>query len=184
MVQLPRTFHPADMRKVEDGLRRCEARGARHLSELMMVDPDVGRLLDQGVQANLAAATGSLAYFVLPWIGGGSDGLNGLPHEVNAILGTETMQSKLRKLAASGLEESHLFLIILPTAFSYPVFETLAFGGQLPSDAPRLPSGLSQLWLLTGVRAGGVVRGISGQGWYRDEPYDGMDINRVRSSGT
>src|SRR6266568_2707268 len=91
-----------------------------------------------------------------------------------------------KRATASGLEERHLFLIVLPTAFSYPVFEALAFGGQLPSDAPRLPNGLSQLWLLTGVRAGGVVRGISGRGWYRDEPYGHgeVDIYRVRSSGT
>lgn len=91
---------------------------------------------------------------------------------------------RLSKLAASGLEERHLFLMVLPTAFSYTVFEALAFGGQLPNDAPRLPSGLSQLWLLTGVRDGGVVRGISGLGWRRDEPYGGIDINHVRSSGT
>ena len=61
-----------------------------------------------------------------------------------------------KRATASGLEERHLFLIVLPTAFSYPVFEALAFGGQLPSDAPRLPNGLSQLWLLTGVREGGA----------------------------
>jgi hypothetical protein len=103
---------------------------------------------------------------------------------VNAILDTDKVQSKVSKLAASGLEERHLFLIVLPTAFSYPVFEALAFGGQLPGDAPRLPNGLSQLWLLTGVRAGGVVRGISGRGWCRDKPYGEVDIYRVRSSGT
>ena len=87
LVELPRTFHPADMRKVDDGLRQCEARGAEHLSELMMVDPDLDQLLNQGVEADLIAATGSLAYFVLPWIGGGSQGLDGLAREVNAILG-------------------------------------------------------------------------------------------------
>jgi hypothetical protein len=140
LVQLPRSFHPADMRKVEDALRQCEARGAKHLSELMMVDPDVDQLLNQDVHADLIAATGAQAYFVLPWIGGGSDSLNRLPHEVNAILDTDKVQSKVSKLAASGLEERHLFLIVLPTAFSYPVFEALAFGGQLPGDAPRLPN--------------------------------------------
>jgi len=31
VVQLPRTFHPADMRKVEEGLRRSEERKFMHL---------------------------------------------------------------------------------------------------------------------------------------------------------
>jgi hypothetical protein len=38
----------------------------------------------------------------------------------------------------------------------------------LPTEAPLLPGGLSQVWLLTGLQAGGVVRGISGRGWHRD----------------
>lgn len=34
LVQLPLTFHPADMRKVEEGLHRCEERGVMYPGEL------------------------------------------------------------------------------------------------------------------------------------------------------
>ena len=40
----------------------------------------------------------------------------------------------------------------------------LAFGGPLPDEVSRLPSGLTQVWLITGVRAGGVVCGNSRRG--------------------
>jgi hypothetical protein len=90
------------------------------------------------------------------------------------------MQSKLEKLAASGLAERHLFLIVLPGTFRHPVFDTLAFSGRLPDAAPYLPGGLSQVWFLTGVRAGGVIRAVSGEGWRRDDPYGAIDISALR----
>jgi len=133
------------------------------------------------VRALLTAATGSKAYFVLlptakpPWAGA-----TGLPSEVNTLLGTERMQSKLAKLADSGKAERHLFLVVLQAAFSLPVHDSLAWGGPLPGGVPQLPDGLSQLWLLTGVVAGGVVRAVSGQGWHRDDPYDTIDINALK----
>jgi hypothetical protein len=92
----------------------------------------------------------------------------------------ERMQSKLEKLAASGLAERHLFLIVLPGTFRQSVFDILAFSGRLPDAAPRLPAGLSQVWLLTGVRTGEVVRAVSGDGWRRDDPYDAIDIAALR----
>jgi hypothetical protein len=96
------------------------------------------------------------------------------------VLSTDRIQSKVEKLAASCLAERHLFLVVLPGTFRQPVFDTLAFSGPLPEAAPRLPGGLSQVWLLTGVRAGGVVRAISGEGWRRDDPYGAIDISALR----
>ncbi len=181
VVQLPRTFHPADMRLAEEGLRRCEEREVMHLSELAAVGADHGQLTRQGVRADLIEATGARVHFVLfPTAGSADPGRGGLPHELDVLLGTERIQSKLEKLAASGLAERHLFLIVLPGTFMHPVFDTLAFSGRLPDAAPRLPGGLSQVWLLTGVRAGGVVRAISGEGWRRDDPYDAIDISALR----
>src|SRR5436190_1145964 len=81
----------------------------------------------------------------------------------------------LGELAGSGLEERHLLLIVRPSAFSWPVYEGLALGGPLPTEAPFLPDGLSQVWLLTGLQAGGVVRGISDRGWYRDHLPEKLD---------
>jgi hypothetical protein len=44
LVELPRTFHPADMRKVEEGLRSYEEREVMHLSELAGAGADLGQL--------------------------------------------------------------------------------------------------------------------------------------------
>lgn len=109
-MQLPRTFHPADMRKVEEALRRCEEREVSHLSSLVAGGPDIEQLSGQGVRSDLISTTGSVAYFVLPPTLGpyGAD-VDGLPHEIDAVLSTERMQSKLSKLAASGQAERHLF---------------------------------------------------------------------------
>jgi hypothetical protein len=181
VVQLPRTFHPADMRKVEERLRRCEERKVMHLGELAADGDDHGQLTHQGVRADLIEATGARVHFVLlPTAGPVGPGPVGLPRELDAVLSTDRIQSKVEKLAASGLAERHLFLVVLPGTFRHPVFDTLAFSGPLPEAAPRLPSGLSQVWLLTGVRAGGVVRAISGEGWRRDDPYGAIDISALR----
>jgi hypothetical protein len=176
LVQIPRDFHPADMRKIDMVLPWCEARGAEHLSELSGERPEVDDLLHQGVRANAVTnaagrmdPAGSRVYFLLPTMGGFSDrGLASLPDELAGTLRTPKIQSRIKKLAESELEERHLLLIVRPSAFSWSVYEGLAFGGPLPTEAPLLPDGLSQVWLLTGLQAGGVVRGISGRGWYRD----------------
>ena len=181
IVELPRRFHPASMRKVEGALRRCEEREFKLLAELAASDADASQLYGLGVRAFLTATTGSVAYFVLsPTAGPPSAGVAGFPDEVDTLLSTERMGSKLSKLADSGAAERHLFLVVLQAAFSLPVFESLAWGGPLPEGLPQLPDGLSQLWLLSGVRAGGVVRVISGEGWRRDDPYDAIDINALK----
>lgn len=181
VVQLPRTFHPADTRKVEEELHQREERGVRPLSELTAADVDLGELAGRGMRADLIRTTGSRVHFVLsPTARPHRLGPGGLPHELDTLLGEERMQSKLSKLAASGFAERHLFLLVLPGTFKQPVFDALAFGGPLPETAPHLPGGLSQVWLLTGVRAGGVVRAVAGQGWRRDAPYNAIDVSALR----
>lgn len=181
LVKIPRDFHPADMRKIDEILPLCEERSARHLSELAGEDRDVDDLLSHGVRADILtsdtrAADGgeSRVYFVLPWMGGStSKGAGSLPDELTEVLGTPRIQSKIDKLAATRLQERHLLLIVRPSAFSFPVYDGLVFGGPLPTEVPLFPNGLSQVWLLTRFRAGGVVRGISGHGWCRDYPNEG-----------
>jgi hypothetical protein len=163
IVELPRRFHPSNMRKVEGALRQCEERGLNLLAELAASDSDASQLYDQDVRALLASTSGSVAYFVL-FPTAGPPGGGGLPSEVDTLLGTDKI----------------LFLVVLQAAFSLPVFDSLAWGGPLPDGVPRLPEGLGQLWLLTGVVAGGVVRAISGHGWRRDDPYDTIDISALR----
>lgn len=177
------------MRKIDMVLPWCEARGAEHLGELAGERPEVDDLLHQGVRANAVTSAagrmdhaGSRVYFVLPAMGGFSAcGLASLPDELAETLCTPKVRSRIRKLAASGFEERHLFLIARPSAFSWPVYERLAFGGPLPTEAPVLPDGLSQVWLLTGLQAGGVVRGISGRGWYRDHLPEKLDELAVQA---
>lgn len=180
IVELPRRFHPASMRTIEKAVRQCEERGFTLLAELAASDADTSQLYGQGVRAFLTAATGSKAYFVLRPTTRPPGGATGLPGEVDALLGTDRMRSKLAKLADSGHAERHLFLVVLQAAFSLPVHDSLAWGGPLPAGVPQLPGGLSQLWLLTGIVAGGVVRAVSGQGWLRDDPYDTIDIKALR----
>jgi hypothetical protein len=52
LVQIPRDFHPADMRKIDMVLPWCEARGAEHLGDLAGERPEVDDLLRQGVRAD------------------------------------------------------------------------------------------------------------------------------------
>jgi hypothetical protein len=49
--------------------------------------------------------------------------------EVDTLLSTERMRSKLSKLAASAAAERHRFLVILQAAFSLPVFDSLVWAG-------------------------------------------------------
>lgn len=183
LVHIPRTFHPADMRKIEKVLLSCETSGAQSFSERAGTDQDINDLLDRGVRANAitggvskADSAGPRVYFLLPPVGGFSGrGMASLPDELDEILCTPKIEPKIRKLAATGLKERHLLLIVRPSAFSWPIYEGLAFDGPLPTEAPLLPNGLSQVWLLSGIKAGGVIRGISGDGWYRDHPYDELD---------
>jgi hypothetical protein len=182
LVEVPRDFHPADVRKIEMALRWCDERGLKHLSELSGTDRDTDALLTQWVRADIVAKSGCAAdcvesrvYFVLPVMGGfPRRGMASLPDELAEVLRTPTMQSKLDKLAATGLSERHLVLVVRPSAFSFAVYDGLAFGGPLPTERPCLPGSLSQIWLITGIRAGGVACGIAGSGWYRDHPYDDM----------
>jgi hypothetical protein len=180
MVEVPRDFHPADVRKVEDALRACEERGICRLEDLARYDHAIRAMVIDGLRGRADAgpgraedATGSRVYLMLPPLGGCTErGLEALPGELEGVLETRLMRAKVEKLAATGLAERHLVLLVWPGAFTFPVFDGLAFGGTLPVPQPRLPPGLTQVWLITGVRAGGVVRFLAGAGWTRDHPYD------------
>jgi len=181
LVEVPRNFHPADIRKIETALRWCEDSDLGHLRELYgsVREAEADALLAQGVRADVIAGPGggtdrvdSRVYFVLAPFGGFCGlGMVSLADELAEVLRTPKMRLKLDKLAATGLPERHLVLVIRPSAFSFPVYDGLSFGGPLPGEAPCLPDGLSQVWLITAIRAGGVVRGISGNRWCRDHPH-------------
>lgn len=180
LVEVPQDFHPADVRIVEGALRAWEEHGMDRLQDLAGHDRAVREMLDGGLRGHAAAApggaqdaSGSRVYLMLRPLGGFTErGLAALPGELAEVLETRLMRAKLEKLAATGLAERHLVLLVWPGAFSFSVFDGLAFGGTLPVQPLRLPPGLTEVWLITGVRAGGAVRGIAGAGWTRDHPYD------------
>jgi hypothetical protein len=180
LVNIPRNFHPSDVRKIEEALRHCESREVTVLAELFGEDKIIDELVDKGVRATrLANISGQGldrppgADLILSSFGGfPGEGFTNLPSELAALLSTVKLERKLAKLLASNLPELHLFLIVRPSGFSYPVYDALAFGRDLPRDPPILPRSLNQAWLVTGIGAGGVVRAISGQGWCRDHPYE------------
>lgn len=174
-VTVPRDFHPADLTKIDQAIQRCEQLGATEL-HYSLTDNLVRELFIQGVQARSHEPSDGdqpKVWVLLPALGGFvSSAPKDLPIEIAAALETDKMQSKLDKLAATGMDELHLFLHIRETAFSFPVYNCLAFGGLLPTGAVGLPYGLTQLWLLSGWKAGGVVRAIANEGWSRVDPFD------------
>jgi hypothetical protein len=179
-LHLPRDFHPADMRIADEALPWCDRRAIIRMRDAAGQDDGVDRLLTLGVRAHVlenaasdTRGTRPRVYVSLPPIGGfPGRGTETLAGELAEMLRAPKIQSKISKLAATGLAERHLVLIVRPSAFSYPVYDALAFGGTLPGHAPSLPAGLSQLWLLTGIREGGVVRAVAGDRWSRSDPFD------------
>ncbi|MEV6243062.1 hypothetical protein [Lentzea sp. NPDC051838] len=176
IISLPWNFHPAKFPQIDNALRHCEKIGARRLSRADGTNYAVDELLDLGVSGTATAesATGAaVVWLVTASIGGFTGtGSQELPRQVNDALLESKMQTKLKKLGASGYKEQHLFLNIRSQAFSFPVYENLCFGGPLPSEPPQLPDGLTELWLASGIKDGGVVRAIAGQEWRREHPFD------------
>jgi len=170
-VEVPRDFHPADLGRVDAAVLRCEAERVDHFDQA--TDQAIEKLRKSGVRgwtADQVSPMGPAVFVLVAGIWGfTSEGAENLPDELDAALGEPTMQSKIEKLASTGLEERHLFLHVRPSAFSFPVYTSLAFGGPLPVTRPHLPGGLSQVWLLSGWKDGGVVRAINGAGWARTE---------------
>ena len=180
LVDIPRKFHPADVKKIEGALHACEANKVSSLADLFSRDAIATELIGMGVRAMSLSDLPSSGpekegrvYFILfPFGGSSGAGLSALPGELRELLNTVKIRAKVDKLIAAGLPNSHLFIIVRPSGFSYPVYDALAFGGKLPTEPPVLPSGLAQIWLVTGIGAGGVVRAVSGRGWLRDNPYE------------
>jgi hypothetical protein len=75
-----------------------------------------------------------------------------------------------KKLAASGREETHAFVLV-PGLFAEAPFAAIdvlmADVGSLPTASPTLPSGISDVWIATPSRAGTAFRWSKETGWLR-----------------
>ncbi|MET9634619.1 hypothetical protein ABZX92_44965 [Lentzea sp. NPDC006480] len=176
MTQVPRDFHPGKFRLLEGALLHCDDRGITDLKDAVETSAAAAELVDLGVRgvATMEQVKDAPIVWVIPAPIGGFTGTGGLDlaDVVTAALLDEKMTGKIEKLAASGHDERHLFLSVRPLAFSFAVYDNLCFGGPLPTEPPKLPGGLSELWLASGFKEGGVVRAIAGHAWRREHPFD------------
>jgi hypothetical protein len=186
-VHVPSDLAPAELELIDGLLLLCERHGLDRFPAQalpLMQNRDALALWGRGVTANAAPAgtdTADLRAYVLVRGVGGFEGagVEPLVEELFSHLQSPTMQSKIRKLAnplddGRPRDERHLFLIVRSTAFTFPVYDVLAFGGPLPTRPPRLPLGVSQVWMATTLVAGGIVRAVAGDGWLRDPAWPSL----------
>lgn len=176
-VDVPSDFRPRDLPLVDAALLRCERSGFGSLDDALW-DDESRVLLTEGVSAFTVSVTGPTvpkAYVHVHGPGGWEGrGIEPLPDELAAHLDAPEMQDNLAKLAASGIEERHLFLMVRPSALSFPVYDSLSFGGPLPTRPPQLPAVLTEVWLASELIAGGIICATANGEWRR-EPIEQVD---------
>lgn len=111
---------------------------------------------------------------VLPPTMGGAvdDGLLGLGEWLGTTLTRGHLARHVDKLARTGFDRQHLFLIVHATGMPFSLYYALAFDTATPPGPPTLPFGLTDLWLSTGWSAGGVLRFNKESGWTRHAPFN------------
>jgi hypothetical protein len=143
VVWVPRDLNPGRLHLLDQVLRHCEDRSLTVFEQAASDSEAVDELLDLGVRGIVTdelGANGSVVWVLPDMIAGFTEaGGSELLAQVTEALDDEKMQGKLDKLAASGHEEQHLFLSVRLLAFSFAVYNNLAFGGSLPDKAPQLP---------------------------------------------
>ncbi len=170
-VYLPKTFRPRDLPSIDAALLECERSGFGSLSQGLF-DEKLRDLLILGVSADVITMPQPVAdpraYVQVRGVGGGGgEGIQPLPGELAEHLRAPGMRENIEKLAASGFAERHLFLMVRPSAFSFPVYDELSSDGTLPAEPPQLPEGLSEVWLASERIEGGVVRATARGEWHR-----------------
>lgn len=184
-VEVPADFTPKELDVIDKALLYCEQLGIDQFPAQALVHDERARALwARKVTADVVSTTtpapNPRAYVVVRGVGGpAGHGSESLVEELYDRLQCPKMRSKISKLAkplddGRPRDERHLFLIARPTAFTFPVYDALAFGGPLPSRPPRLPDGISQVWLATHLAAGGIVRAVAGNGWLRNPAWPSL----------
>ncbi len=103
--------------------------------------------------------------------GGTDDSLDGLHAALEEAFLRPHMAKHVKKLAAAEADERHLFVPVHMSALPFPVFYGLAFGTQLPREAPPSPAPVTHLWLAPS-HSRRVLLYDADNGWKQYEPYN------------
>lgn len=160
-VTIPRDFPPADLGKL-DGEREAASLDLLYAGNGAEAGVrEARKWVDAGLRADVVTVSEDQpprVWLTLDGIPGTVDGAEHLLAGLAVALSSGKMQSKIHKTGALGHEERRLFLRVRMSAFSPGVTDNIYFGGPLPSDAPQLPGGLSQVWLCGGSVGGTCAR--------------------------
>ena len=182
IVQLPRTFHPADMRKVGEELRQREERGVRLLSELTATGVDLGGASRPGRARRPHRGRRLASPLRLASDSGPAPSWPGRPRprtrrlarrEEGAVKAEEAGRVRLRGTASLPHSLAGHFQA---AGLRHPCFQRAAARNRSPV-ARRAGPGLAPDG---STSRRGRPGGDAGQGWYRDAPYGAIDVSALR----
>jgi len=124
-------------------------------------------------QGSLRLSDGRRVAMVTPGPKGGvvDESLAGLNDALADAMASSHLTRKVDKLLAHpNVEERHLYVIVHMTGLPFSLSYGLMSGPDVPADPPRLPQGVTHVWLAPqyGER---VLVGTAG-GWAQHYPYD------------
>jgi hypothetical protein len=125
-------------------------------------------------QGALQLSDGRRVAMVTPGPKGGAvdEDLVGLNEALADAIAGSHLARKVNKLLAHqpAVEERHLFIIVHETGLPFSLSYGLMSGHRLPADPPRLPDGITHVWLAP--QYGDRVLLGTAKGWTQHYPYD------------
>jgi hypothetical protein len=110
-----------------------------------------------------------------PPVGGATrDALNTLADCLAPQCAEPLIRRKVDKLERSQLAEQHLFLLVDESGMDFSPYYAVAVAQDVPTRSPQLPATLTDLWLVSGYRLGGVLHWSRARGWSRQWPFDNV----------
>jgi hypothetical protein len=162
---------------VPELIRQCEEAGVADPLQLTDVTPAVEWWEAAPVEIRGSQTTRQPTVTVLrPSVGGATqDALDALTDDLSLQCAEPLIRRKVDKLARSQLAEQHLFLLVDESGMAFSPYYAVAAAEDVPSRSPEVPASLSDLWLASGYRLGGVLHWSRATGWSRHWPFDEPD---------